>query len=117
MRRQLVTREFSRTLACQVKSNYVAESDGNVACHFHVKVPRTVPSLARIGAITVIPSAFSDHVEWLGRGPHECYPDRKASALLGRYRKHLADMGTAYVMPSENGGRADCRYFVVSDEG
>lgn len=46
-------------------------------------------------------------VEWFGRGPHECYPDRKASAAFGRYSASVDAMHVPYIVPSENGGRAD----------
>jgi hypothetical protein len=52
-------------------------------------------------------------VEWFGRGPHECYPDRKASAASGRYSSTVDDMHVPYIVPSENGGRADVSWVAL----
>jgi hypothetical protein len=62
--------------------------------------------------------AFSAHfqaVEWYGRGPHECYPDRKASAWVGRYKSTAKDMHVPYISPGECGGRSDVRWVAVTD--
>ena len=47
-----------------------------------------------------------DSVAWFGRGPHENYPDRHASADLGHWRLPLSSMHTLH-FPSENGLRCD----------
>ena len=38
-------------------------------------------SLARVGMVLKLPPGFG-HVEWFGKGPFECYQDRKVSAAL-----------------------------------
>ena len=48
-----------------------------------------------------------------GLGPHENYPDRLASAWLGVHTQPLERMHTAYVVPSENGGRGGVRWLAV----
>lgn len=40
-------------------------------------------SLARVGLTLKVPPGC-DYVEWLGRGPFECYQDRKVSRVLSR---------------------------------
>lgn len=70
-------------------------------------------SLPRIGVAFQLNSSF-EHATWLGRGPHECYPDRKASAYLGVHSMSVRQMHTPYEMPSENGGRADCTQITLS---
>lgn len=42
------------------------------------------PSLPRVGFKALVPHTF-EGVTWYGLGPHECYPDRKAS---GRLQQH-----------------------------
>lgn len=32
-----------------------------------------------------------DQMAWMGRGPHECYGDRKRSAMLGVWRASVDD--------------------------
>ncbi len=48
-------------------------------------------------------------VSWLGRGPHENYPDRLLAADLGRWQSSLDALHTAYVFPTDNGLRCDTR--------
>jgi beta-galactosidase len=50
-----------------------------------------------------------EQVTWLGRGPHENYPDRKLAAHLGHWELPLAALHTPYIFPTENGLRCDTR--------
>lgn len=65
-----------------------------------------LPPLPRAGLALRLPCDL-EAVEWLGRGPWESYPDRRASAAVGRYSADAAAMHVPYLYPSENGGRAD----------
>src|SRR5439155_16115283 len=49
-------------------------------------------------------------VEWFGRGPGEAYPDTGHATYVGRFRSSVDDLQTPYVMPQENGRRADVRW-------
>jgi beta-galactosidase len=42
------------------------------------------PSLPRVGLHALLPHTI-ESVTWYGLGPHECYPDRKASGLLQQH--------------------------------
>ena len=72
-----------------------------------------IKSFARVGLKLAL-SKELEHVEWYGRGPHENYPDRKSSALLGTYESTVADLFTPYLIPQENGARCDVRRVQVS---
>lgn len=61
--------------------------------------PGLKPSLPRVGLHALLPAADSsggchtfgggggvESVTWQGLGPHECYPDRKASGRSGQHR-------------------------------
>ncbi len=67
-----------------------------------------LPSLPRVGVCFRLQEDVP-HCSWLGRGPHENYPDRKASADIGRWQLPLEAMHTNYIFPSENGLRCDTR--------
>jgi beta-galactosidase len=54
-------------------------------------------------------------VSWLGRGPHENYPDRLASADIGNWQLPVDDMHTDYVFPSDNGLRCDVQQITLGD--
>jgi beta-galactosidase len=77
-----------------------------------VTVPPKLEDLPRIGASFAVPSRFT-RVRWFGRGPHECYPDRKSSAVLGIWEADPDEL--PYLVPQEFGARADCRWFEVFD--
>lgn len=66
-------------------------------------------TLPRIGRVFKLPREFSK-VTWYGRGPWENYPDRKESALIGKYETSVDQMHVPYVVPCECGGREDVRY-------
>jgi beta-galactosidase len=55
-------------------------------------------------------------VAWLGRGPHETYPDRKRSGIVGIHRSTAAEQTVPYIRPQENGGHADVRWLALTDE-
>ena len=41
-------------------------------------------------------------MEWYGRGPHECYPDRTYGAPLRRYSvPDAAQLHTPYIFPGQ----------------
>ncbi|MFP3670277.1 hypothetical protein SB717_34895, partial [Priestia sp. SIMBA_032] len=44
--------------------------------------------------------------EWVGLGPWENYPDRQASALVGRWTSEIDELAVPYVRPQENGSRS-----------
>ena len=67
-----------------------------------------IQTFARVGLKLAI-SKDLEQVEWVGRGPHENYPDRKSSALLGTYESSVTDLFTPYLIPQENGARSDVR--------
>jgi len=51
-----------------------------------------------------------ESLEWFGRGPHECYPDRARGALLARHRSTVTEQYVPYVMPQEHGLHVDTRW-------
>ncbi|NLG25805.1 MAG: DUF4981 domain-containing protein [Clostridiales bacterium] len=70
--------------------------------------------LPRLGFTIVLPGDF-DRALWYGRGPHENYPDLRASALIGRYEMPVDDMQAPYVRPQENGSRGNVRAAALCD--
>jgi beta-galactosidase len=62
-----------------------------------------------------VPDAF-ERVEWYGRGPHENYWDRAASAFIGRYQSTAREQFVPYVSPQENGYKTDVRWVALLDQ-
>lgn len=88
-------------------------SDGTMALRQEVFVPETFPPLPRIGWTLRLPGAFRSIRYW-GRGPHENYPDRNSSALVGQYEAMREDFVEGYIFPQESGGRTDVRWVELS---
>jgi beta-galactosidase len=84
----------------------------SVVYHHRVVVPEHLADLPRIGVTLGVESRF-DQLRWFGRGPHENYPDRNASAMLGIWTGGLDD--PPYLVPQEFGLRTDCRWFELID--
>ncbi len=70
--------------------------------------------LPRLG-VEIVTAPGYERVRWLGRGPHECYWDRKAGAAVGLYESTVDAMHVPYVMPQENGSRADVRWLALEN--
>ncbi|MFF8772106.1 glycoside hydrolase family 2 TIM barrel-domain containing protein [Kitasatospora sp. NPDC015120] len=81
------------------------EASGRIRFDERVVIPTTLPDVPRLGVVLEARAGF-DTVQWLGEGPHECYPDRRASALTGRWTAPIDDLPVPYLRPQENGGRS-----------
>jgi beta-galactosidase len=109
---------FTRVIAgaaggCPAGSFREAGDPRPVVVEFCFDLAADLPELPRVGVTTHIPACYSD-VNWFGAGAHESYPDRLAAAFLGRYSSPVAEMGTVYVMPQENGNRSGVRNLTLS---
>lgn len=71
--------------------------------------------LPKLGYTLMLPERFSN-VEWLGRGPGENYPDRKAGSPIGIYKCKVTDMVERYPRPMEMGNRMDTQWVAVTDD-
>ncbi len=65
--------------------------------------------IPRFGMKMQLPKQY-DQVQWYGRGPHENYVDRMASAFVGLYESSVSGLYFAYGRPQENGYRTDTRW-------
>jgi len=90
----------------------VGDDDGGTVYRHVVDVPEALVDLPRVGAMFAVPARF-DRMRWYGRGPHENYPDRQSSAMLGVWEGPLDTL--PHVVPQEFGLRTDCRWFELID--
>jgi beta-galactosidase len=86
---------------------------GGLVTH-EVTIPDDWVDIPRVGVRLELPAEVAE-VEWLGRGPHECYSDRQSGAMFGRWRTTLDDWGTPYVHPQANGNRTGVRSLTFLD--
>ena len=81
------------------------------------EIPAELSDLPRVGTVLEFVPGL-EGLEWYGAGPHETYPDRKRSGLVGRWRASVTEAATPYIRPQENGGRADVRWLTLTrDDG
>lgn len=97
--------------------SYIISGNGTL----DINVTRLEPSglkpehVPRIGLDISLPRAL-DQVTWLGLGPGESYPDKKASRSVGVWGSlSVNDLQTPYDVPQENGNRLETRWVVLTD--
>lgn len=88
---------------------------GDVLVAHEVEVPLAFDDLPRLGVSFALAPGF-ERVRWLGGGPHECYRDRRASAVVGLYEGRVDDFFEPYAVPQEHGNRCDVRWLALEDE-
>ncbi|KAG2489983.1 hypothetical protein HYH03_011612 [Edaphochlamys debaryana] len=105
----------------RIQADYEIQQCGKIRITWHMDTcdalpaklpPGLTPSLPRVGVRGAAPGRLGS-VAWLGRGPQECYADRKAGARVGTYGASVRQMRTPYVFPQESGGRADVRWVAL----
>lgn len=90
------------------------EVESGLLVEHAVEVPEQLDDLPRVGVrLDVGPGAVD--VEWLGRGPHECYADRRRSAAVGRWRLPIDEWPVRYVHPQGTGNRCGVRWLRILD--
>jgi len=95
--------------------DYTFTDGGQIRVTFKVQPKgKRLPALPRVGMTLQIPVGY-DRVTWLGRGPHENYADRKASAFFGRHALPAGEFFFPYVEPQETGNRADTSWVTFTD--
>ena len=88
------------------------QTNGVVNLTMVATASKSLPPIPRVG-LRMRCSTELQAVDWFGRGPHECYSDRKASATFGHHSSNAADMHVPYIVPGENGGRADVSWLAL----
>ncbi|RKN44952.1 glycoside hydrolase family 2 TIM barrel-domain containing protein [Streptomyces hoynatensis] len=99
---------FERAL--RVRYSWSAHGDAlRLAVHVLPEGPWEELPLPRLGVGLELPAEFG-HVRWFGRGPGEAYPDSSKAARVGLFDSSVAGLQTPYVVPQENGHRAEVRW-------
>ena len=98
------------------ETTYTVLGSGDIIVENQIRIgAKDLPELPRFGMRLRVPDAF-EQVEWYGRGPHENYWDRTASAFIGRYKSSAREQFVPYVSPQENGYKTDVRWVTVRNE-
>ncbi|PKA53701.1 beta-galactosidase [Apostasia shenzhenica] len=97
------------TILFRIDANYWIHASGDLIIDYTVIPSDDLPPLPRVGIEFHLDKSF-DRVKWYGKGPFECYPDRKEAAHVGLYEANVADLHVPYIVPGECSGRADIRW-------
>ncbi|MEY2419229.1 MAG: beta-galactosidase [Actinomycetota bacterium] len=89
----------------------LTERDGDVVTH---TVESPFDDIARVG-VRLDVGAGVHTVDWFGRGPHENYSDRCASACYGQWTTRVDDWTVPYVHPQSSGNRTGVRWLRLLD--
>ncbi len=90
-----------------------AEGGGQHVVH-RLQVPDGLDDIPRVGVrLRLGPGMHT--VEWLGRGPHEGYSDRRQSTRVGWWFTPVDDWPVPYVHPQASGNRTDVRWLRFLD--
>jgi beta-galactosidase len=89
-------------------------AEGGLLVEHEVELAPELHDLPRIGVVLTLAPDL-EQLEWYGRGPWENYPDRQASAVVGRYRSTVAEQYVPYIAPQEHGHRGDVRWLTLTD--
>lgn len=99
----------NKTALMQTEVVYMVNSSGDVIMNCNVIPKPDLPPVPRVGVEFHLEKSV-DQVKWYGRGPFECYPDRKAAAHVDIYEKNVDELHVPYIVPGECAGRADVRW-------
>ncbi|CAM8878831.1 unnamed protein product [Rhodiola kirilowii] len=99
----------------KVTMTYTIYGSGDVIVDCNVTPNSDLPPLPRVGVEFQLDKSI-DKVHWYGRGPFECYPDRKEAAQVGIYETNVHDLHVPYIVPGECSGRADVRWVTFQNK-
>ncbi|MFI6792089.1 glycoside hydrolase family 2 TIM barrel-domain containing protein [Nonomuraea sp. NPDC050383] len=85
--------------------------EGDYLLAEHVTLPEG--DRLRVGMDFELVEGF-EQARWVGLGPWENYPDRRASALLGAWESPIDELAVPYLKPQENGTRGEVTELLVS---
>ena len=105
--------EWKHPLCRKLQTVYTIHKDGKLEAELLVQ-PKRIDAI-RTGLQLVLTDGFNK-ITWYGRGPHECYPDRKKGARITKHTAEIKDIEHRYVRPQENGARCDVKWLTLSSD-
>ena len=97
------------------RQRYRLLASGDLLVENEVQISPELRDLPRVGVLFELPAGL-ERLEWLGLGPWENYPDRQASAVVGRFQSTVAEQYVPYILPQEHGHRGQVRRLSLTDD-
>ena len=97
-----------------VETTYTIYNDGSIGVKGNFGNEGN-KDFSRLGLIAALEPRLGN-VQWLGRGPHENYPDRKTSAFVGVWDGTVNGMTEEYEKPQSMGERCDVKWVTFTDD-
>lgn len=110
-----LSRSENPKVLLKVDITYTVYGSGDIIMECNVHPCSDLPPLPRVGVEFQLEKTI-DQIKWYGKGPFECYPDRKAAAHVGVYEQNVGDMHVPYIVPVECSGRADVRWVTFQNK-
>jgi beta-galactosidase len=98
------------------RQRYAVSPAGVIQVQNRFDLDRRLPDLPRVGVMLTLAEGL-DQLRWLGGGPGESYPDRKAAAVFGLHASTVARQYVPYIVPQEHGLKTDTRWLTLSTPG
>ncbi len=101
-------------IAFETVVKYLIAGNGSITVNTRFIPKCEVHYLPRLGFTLQMPHGF-EQFAWYGRGPHESYADKKESALVGVYKGTVDEQFENYIIPQENGNKAETRWAALTN--
>ena len=100
-------------------TEYLIKPDGSVSVSINLQPKGTAPKTVQRIGLNLRASSDLTSAHWLGLGPGESYPDKKAAQKFGLWSVDSIDsLQTKYDIPQENGNRVETAWVeLVSPNG
>lgn len=108
----VITAKWKHPLCKRLVVRYTVKTSGVIEVNMEVCSKKV--EMIRVGMQCMLAEGFNE-VQWYGRGPWECYPDRKTSALVGSYESTVEALEHPYMRPQENGTRCDVQSLIIKN--
>jgi beta-galactosidase len=98
----------------QTKLIYTITFDGEIDLECRFNPIGELPELPRLGIALALNGDY-ENFSWYGRGPHENYPDRKTSALMGLWSGKVSEQAVKYPRPQDTGNKEDIHFLSLTN--
>jgi len=94
------------------KQSVTLDPAGGIEIAEAVRIPDELTDIPRVGMQLSLVAGL-DRLSWLGEGPHESYPDRRAGVTVQRWVSTVAEQYHPYVFPQEHGSHGATRWLAL----